>query len=528
MRVLLVQGRSAPTYWSYEFSLRFIAKDAALPPLGLVTLAALLPKSWDLRLADLNVGPLDEGDVAWSDAVFVSGMLVQADSMRDTLRCARRRGRRTVVGGPAATSTPEIFPEADHVFRGEAEGRLALLVEVIEGRHVDAPRLLSPATGDRPAMKEAAVPRFDLLEHDRYASLSVQYSRGCPFLCEFCDIVELFGRVPRVKSPAQVVAELDALHRAGGRGSLFFVDDNFIGNRREVARLLPEITAWQRAHGHPFDLYTEASIDLAAEPKLLAAMIEAGFTAVFLGIETPSAESLVATGKKQNLKVDAASAVARLTEAGLEVFSGFIIGFDTDGPDIFDRQIEFIQALPIPRAMVGLLGAAPGTALWRRLDAEGRLRHAGNGDQFQRPNFEPVLDEAMLLKGYRRVLAAIYSDDAYYERCQRHIQQAYFPYAPPRDGSVRSLLRAVKGIGLRGPRKRQFWRLVARSWLRGPRGFVRAISLAVLGEHLIRYTHEVVIPRIEEALVQVAEERAEEQAMHAAISCESTRQVVAG
>jgi radical SAM superfamily enzyme YgiQ (UPF0313 family) len=506
MRVLLVQGRSAPTYWSYDFSLRFIAKDAALPPLGLVTVAALLPDSWELRLVDLNVRPLADREIAWADVVFVSGMLVQAGSMREVLQRARRLGRPTVVGGPAATTAPETFPEADHVFCGEAEGRVDLLIARMESGLADAPRLLSPEARERPAMSQTRVPRFDLLQLDRYASLSVQYSRGCPFHCEFCDIIELFGRVPRVKSPEQVVAELDALYRAGGRGSLFFVDDNFIGNRREVARLLPAVKAWQDAHGRPFDLYTEASIDLAAEPALVEAMVAAGFSAVFLGIETPSTEALAATGKRQNLKVDAATAVAQLTEAGIEVFSGFIIGFDTDGPDIFDRQIEFISRLPVPRAMVGLLNAAPGTALWRRLEREGRLRHAGTGDQFQRPNFEPVLDEATLLAGYRRVIDTIYSDEAYYDRCERHLRQTRFLPSPRRSGGVASLLRAMVGIGLRGSRRRLFWSLAARSALRGYEPFVRAMTLAVLGEHLIRYTREVVIPRIDEALEQLSRE----------------------
>jgi radical SAM superfamily enzyme YgiQ (UPF0313 family) len=414
------------------------------------------------------------------------------------------------------------------VFQGEAEGRLDLLVSALEAGGAGAPRVLSPPDRDRPAMARSPVPRFDLIELDRYASLSVQYSRGCPFHCEFCDIIELFGRVPRVKTPDQVVAELDALHRAGGRGSLFFVDDNFIGNRKEVAKLLPRVAEWQRANGHPFDLYTEASVDLAVEPKLIQAMVDAGFTAVFLGIETPFAESLAATGKKQNLRIDPAEAVARLTAAGMEVLAGFIIGFDTDRADIFDRQIDFISRLPIPRAMIGLLNAAPGTALWRRLEREGRLRNSGNGDQFQRPNFAPALDERMLLAGYRRVLAELYSDENYYHRCELHLATTTFPPSPPRAGAVRSLLRAIRGIGLRGPRRRLFWSLFARSLRRGPGAFVRAMSFAVLGEHMLRYTHEVVLPRIDAALAELDRETAAGEARRPAEVTPGSCPVVTG
>src|SRR5512140_3630973 len=253
MRALLVQSRSPTTYWSFEHTLSFVGKAATYPPLGIATLAALLPSGWELRLRDLHVAPLDDADLAWADAVLVSGMLIQAPSMQGVLRRARAMGRRTVVGGPAPTTAPELFAEADHVFRGEAEGRLDLLVSALESPGGDSPRQLSPAGGGRPDLAALArVPRFDLLALDRYANHALQYSRGCPFHCEFCDIVEIFGRVPRVKTPAQVVAELDALHALGARGPLFFVDDNFIGNRRAAAQILPEIARWQREKLHPF------------------------------------------------------------------------------------------------------------------------------------------------------------------------------------------------------------------------------------------------------------------------------------
>ena len=508
MRALLVQAQAPVTYWSYQYSLPYAGRAAALPPLGLATLAALLPRHWEVRLADLEVEALDDEALRWADAVLVSGMLVHADSMRQVLSRARALGRRTVAGGAGPTSDPDVFPEADHVFRGEAERRLDLLVEALEHPERPAPRDLSPDDGGRPGLDGCPVPRFELLDLSRYASLSVQISRGCPFRCEFCDIIEVFGRIPRLKSAEQVLAELEALRRLGGRGPLFFVDDNFIGNRRAMAKLLPRIAAWQREHGWPFDLYTEASLDLATHPDLVAAMVDAGFSAVFVGLESPSPESLQSAGKTQNLRMDPAEAVRRLTAAGFEVFAGFIIGFDTDREEIFELQRAFISSLPIPRAMVGLLGALPGTALWRRLESEGRLRRAQSGDQFGRPNFEPVLDERVLLRGYRWLLASLYSAEAFYRRSRQHLDEARIPQARLRSGALASLARAVWGIGLRGPRRRHFWRLVLHGLKRGPNAFARAVTLAVLGEHMIRYTDEVVLPRLDRTLAEIEREAA--------------------
>ncbi|HVP69279.1 MAG TPA: radical SAM protein [Anaeromyxobacteraceae bacterium] len=512
MRALLVNGRSPSTYWSYDFSLPFAGKEAALPPLGLATLAALLPDRWEIRMVDLQVDPLDDEDIRWADAVLVSGMLVQADSMREVVGRARALGRRTVVGGPAPTTSPGAFPEADHVFRGEAEGRLDVLVAALESPGLPAPRLLSPPGDERPSLDSSPVPRFDLLDLGRYASYSIQVSRGCPFRCEFCDIIEVYGRVPRLKSPRQVIAELDALLRAGGPASVFVVDDNFIGNRRAAAELLPRIAEWQGANGAPFDFYTEASLDLAAHPELVSSMVEAGFSAVFVGVETPSAESLRGAGKVQNLRVDPAEAVASLTRAGLEVLAGFIVGFDADGPDIFDRQEEFISRLPLPMAMVGILGALPGTALWRRLEREGRLRAGLTGDQFGRANFRPVLDERVLLRGYRRLLASLYAPGAFYDRCARHVAEARPLPSAPRPGLVRTVARVFWGLGIRSERRGHFWRLVLRSLPRGRDAVARALTLAIRGEHMIRYTAEVALPRLDAQLAALDEAAAAPEA----------------
>jgi radical SAM superfamily enzyme YgiQ (UPF0313 family) len=507
MRALLVQSRTPTTYWSFEHSLAFVRKAATYPPLSVATLAALLPERWELRLVDLHVAPLEDADLAWADVVLVSGMLIQLESMRGVLRRARAMGRRTVAGGPAPSTAPELFEEADHVFRGEAEGRLDLLVRVLEAPTAGSPRVLSPPGGDRPDLRLARVPRFDLVDLAKYASHSLQYSRGCPFQCEFCDIIEIFGRIPRVKSPEQVVAELDALRALGARGTLFFVDDNFVGNRRAAAKLMPVLRAWQERNGFPFVFCTEASIDLATHPELVAAMVQAGFGQVFVGIETPSLESLAQAKKTQNLRMPQERAIEELTRAGLEVYAGFIVGFDSDGPDIFERQLEFISGLPIARAMVNLLTALPGTQLWRRLEREGRLRATASGDSFERPNYVPAMDERTLLAGYRRLLAALYSPDGYYRRCALHLDAV-----PIRRGSVQhsvkngtlgALWRAIWRLGILGPRRRLFWRLVARGLRRGTDLLPRAVTFAIVGESLIRYTEEVVLPRIDASLAEL-------------------------
>ena len=505
VRVLLVHPEFPTTYWGFQHSLPFIGKRATLPPLGLLTLAAMLPRAWQVRVADLNAAPLSDQDLLWADALLVGGMLVQAPSALAVIRRARALGRKTIVGGPAVTTSPSLFDEADHVFLGEAEGRIDAVVRAIEGG--GEPRVLAALSDAKPDVSESPPPRFELVDLSRYQAMSVQYSRGCPYTCEFCDIIEMFGRVPRFKSPPQVLVELDALNALGWRGPVFFVDDNFIGNKRAVKVLLPEVARWQREHGFPFSFYTEASVNLAADAALLRMMVEAGFDSVFLGIETPSAESLRETKKAQNL-VDLHQAVDTITRAGLDVMGGFIVGFDTDGPEAFDAQREFISTSPIPLAMVGLLTALPGTQLWRRLEREGRLRDTSDGDAFARPNFETSMGEEPLLSGYRELMRDLYSAQGYYARCQRVIERVGAPVAgsrfQPRD--LAPAARAIVRIGILGERRGHFWRLLARSLRRGHHAVRRAFMFAIQGEHLIRYTEETVLPRIERALRQVRED----------------------
>jgi radical SAM superfamily enzyme YgiQ (UPF0313 family) len=517
-RVLLVSPEFPRTYWGLQYGVAIAGRRATMPPLGLITVAALLPREWPVRLVDMNIEPLSDADLRWADAVLVGGMLIQVPCMRDVVRRARAHGKRTVVGGPAASTAPGELAEADVVFGGEAEGRAAELVALIAG---DAPaserggcrsgdRVLVPLRKDaRPEMSGSPRPRFDLLRMDAYTTMSIQYSRGCPYRCEFCDIIEIFGRVPRLKSPAQVLDELDALRSLGWRGSVFVVDDNFIGNTREVRKLLPVLRSWQDARGWPFDFYTEASVNLAGHHELVGEMAAAGFNAVFLGIETPSPAALQETKKTQNLKLDLRGAVDYLTRTGFEVMAGFIVGFDSDDPAAFELQRTFLRDAPIPLAMVGLLTALPDTALWRRLEAEGRLRHGGTGENFDRPNFSTVMDEEILLEGYADLLRSLYSMDAYLRRCRAYLERAPRPRRRGRlrPGSLRILAATVWRLGVRSPRRRVFWSLLGMALRRSLRHVPWSIEKAIQGEHFLRYTVDDVLPRLSRALADVRAER---------------------
>ena len=502
MKILLVHPEFPVTYWGVQRGLQFTRWRSSLPPLGLISLAALLPAEWTLRLVDLNIDKLRDRDLLWADAVFVGGMRIQMPSMQAVLGRAKALGRRTVVGGPAATTSPDEFPLADLVFQGEAEGRIPSLCEALGAPPGEIRRLAPDPHAPRPNLAEVPIPRFDLLDLKAYASMSVQFSRGCPFQCEFCDIIEIFGRVPRVKPVDRLLAELDTLYGLGWRGSVFVVDDNFIGHKPAARQLLAALATWQTERGWPYELYTEASVNLATDAGLVSGLVQAGFTSVFLGIETPSLEALKETGKVQNLKFDLSEAVLTLNRAGLEVMAGFIVGFDSDGPEVFEAQRQFIAGLPLPLAMVGLLMALPSTALWRRLEREGRLRTLAGGDQLERPNFTPVMDEVTLLRGYRDLLASLYSPEAYYARCEAYVRMA--PRLPGRKRvtlhHLRVLASLMVGVGLGVSHRAIFWRL---SWLaatKAPHNLSWLMGHVVIGEHMIRYTQEVVLPRIDAEL----------------------------
>ena len=413
-RVLLVSPCIPTTYWSYKYALPFVRKKALLPPLGLMTVAGMLPEQFELKLVDMNVEALRREDIEWADIVFLSAMIVQQKSFDQVVALCREFTTPVVAGGPYPTSSFETIEGVDHFVLDEAEYTLP---EFLRDWQRGQARHVYRAEG-KPDLALTPLPRFDLVDVNLYESMPLQFSRGCPFDCEFCDITELFGRKPRTKDPQQFLREVEHVYETGFRGSLFIVDDNFVGNRHKAKRLLPGLAAWQKAHGYPFSLSTEASITLAQDEELLDMMVDSGFTMVFIGIETPDAKTLAMAHKTQNLREDILSSVARIQRRGIEVSGGFIVGFDGETEDIFERQKEFIQKAGIPTAMVGLLIALPHTQLYRRLKKEGRIlaeTHGNNTHDFEL-NFVPQMPRQKLVRGYKWLLNQVYAPRNYFER----------------------------------------------------------------------------------------------------------------
>jgi len=489
MKTLLVYPEFPDTYWSFRHALSFEGKRSAFPPLGLLTISAMLPDSWERRLVDMNIQPLKPSDMEWADVVFCSAMLVQKDSLRRVVALCKAEGKRVVIGGPYVTTSAEHLPEADHLFLGEAETILPEFVRDVE--RGPAKRIYQAA--ERPALSAAPIPDFRLADLRRYSAMSVQYSRGCPFQCEFCDIIEIYGRVPRTKSNEQMLAELDALFRLGWRGMVFIVDDNFIGNKRNVKRLLPVLADWSERHGRPFSFITEASVNLAEDDELLDGMRRAHFRRVFLGIETPVEASLKEAQKGQNMRRNLLDSVRKIQSYGMEVMAGFIVGFDNDPDDIFERQIEFIRESAIPLAMVGLLTALPDTQLWRRLDREGRLLLESTGNNTDGSlNFVPKMDAARLIEGYKSIMRAIYSPGEYYQRALDCLERVVAG-APESQGNrfasdVMALFRIVLALGVRDRARGEFWRYLRHALTRHHEKFAEAMRLAAVGYHFRKLT----------------------------------------
>jgi radical SAM superfamily enzyme YgiQ (UPF0313 family) len=489
MNALLVYPEWPDTYWSFKHALPFEGKRSAYPPLGLLTIASLLPKHWRKRLIDTNVKKLTDSDLRWADVVMLSGMLVHRREILDILARCRARGLRTVVGGPITSSVEELPLAADHVVVGEAEDLMSDLVADLEA---GAAKPLYKAHS-LPDMSKTPLPDLDLISLKPYSAIGIQYSRGCPFNCEFCDIIEIYGRRPRTKSPAQIIAELELLQERKWRGSVFLVDDNFIGNKKKVKELLPVMGDWNAQHGRPFTFFTEASLNLADDSELLEMMKAAGFIRVFLGIETPVEASLKEAQKLQNTRRSLLESVQHIQRYGIEVMAGFIVGFDNDPDDVFDRQVEFIDQSAIPLAMVGLLQALPGTQLYRRLIKEGRLVTEGSGDNMEtRLNFIPKMDPLRLIEGYRSILKRIYEREAYYDRVRRFLSH-YHPANHVRHqvSDYLAFARSLLKQGVLGRQRSSYWKFIYDAATRYRHAFGTAITLAIMGYHFEKITEKV-------------------------------------
>jgi len=483
MKALLVYPSIPDTYWSFRHIMKFIRKKAAHPPLGLLTVAAMMPKEWDLKLVDMNVDGLSDETIEWADMVFISAMVVQKESVKEVVARCQGLGKKVVAGGPLFASTAEEFDYIDHLVLNEAELTLPPFLEDLsrgEPKHIYSSDL-------KPDMATTPLPRWDILNVKNYASLAIQYSRGCPFDCEFCDIVNLNGRRTRVKSNDQMIRELEALYEMGWRGRVFVVDDNFIGNKTRVKSLLRALKSWQEARKYPFDFYTEASVNLADDDELMQLMSSAGFDSVFLGLETPDEDCLKECGKHQNVSKDLVQAVKTIQRNGMEVMGGFILGFDSDPPNIFERQINFIQNAGVVKAMIGLLNAVPGTRLYERLRKEGRIIDAVTGDNCDGSlNFIPTMDAETLKDGYQAVLNYIYSPKEYYNRVLEFLKD-YEPARPKRVdwNEAMAFFRSILYLGIldKGKSKIYYWRLLIKAFLFHRQSFGQAVSSAIFGYH---------------------------------------------
>ena len=484
MNILLVYPEYPDTFWSFKHALKFVSKKASFPPLGLLTVASMLPKDWDKKLIDMNAAKLKDEDILLADYVFISAMSIQSESADEIIHRCKSLGTKIVAGGPLFTSTPGNYKEVDHLVLNEAEITLPQFLHDVnagEPKH-------KYTTKEWADIASTPLPLWDIVPLKNYTSMNIQYSRGCPFDCDFCDITVLYGRKARTKTKEQVISELDALYFSGWRGPVFFVDDNFIGNKGKLKReILPAIAEWMVKRKNPFYLNTEASINLADDEKLMHMMVKAGFEAVFIGIESPNDDSLVECNKPQNRNRDLIASIKKIQQAGLEVQGGFIVGFDNDPPSIFEKLANFIQESGIVTAMVGLLNAPKGTKLQKRLEDEGRMleNFTGSNTDFS-INFIPKMDLNALLEGYQKILDKIYSPKYYYERVMRFLKEfdpkkkKIFHVNP---NYILALFKSIIKLGVMGEERIYYWKLFFWSLFRKPQLFSLAILFSIYGFH---------------------------------------------
>jgi len=487
VKILLIYPYFPDTFWSFKHALKFILKKASSPPLGLLTVAAMLPTEWEKKLIDMNVSSLEDEDLKWADLVLISAMAIQKESVKIIITRCKSAGIKIVAGGPLFTTDYEEFRDVDYLVLNEAEVTLPLFLEDLKN---GCPKHMY--TSDQWAdISKTPLPLWELINMKHYATLNIQYSRGCPFNCEFCDITLLCGRVPRTKDKDQIIRELEILYSHGFRSGVFFVDDNFIGNKRKLKdEILPAIIEWMEMRKHPFSFITQASIELSDNEELLELMVKAGFDIVFVGIETPNEKSLAECNKFQNENRDLLASVRKIQKYGLEVQAGFIVGFDNDPLTIFDTQIKFIQNSGIVTAMVGLLNALPRTQLYQRLEKEKRLLKDTSGDNTDFSiNFIPKMNYDILINGYKKILNTVYSPRHYYKRVKTFLRD----YMPPQKKMFRfnmnslnyfyALFKSMLMLGIIGKERFHYWRLFFWSMFRRPKLFPMAITFSIYGFH---------------------------------------------
>ncbi len=482
INALLIYPKYPDTFWGFKHILKFISKKAAFPPLGLLTVASIFPKEWNQKLVDVNVRELKDEEIKWADIVFISAMLIQEKSTREIIQRCKSLGKIIVAGGPAFTTKHEEFSGVDHFVLNEAEITLPLFLKDLEKGKLK--KIYTSA--ERPDITKTPIPKWSLINFKDYATMAVQYSRGCPFNCEFCDIIIMNGRIPRTKTPEQIINEIQSLYNAGWKkGSIFIVDDNFIGNRTNVRQMLSSLIRWQKEHRYPFSLLTEASLNLADDEELMQMMSSANFNKVFLGIESPSLGSLKECGKMQNTKRNLADSVKIIHKNGMQVMGGFIMGFDNDTEKIFESQIKFIQEVGIVTAMVGVLNVLPQTRLWHRLKKEGRLSGDTKGENTDgNINFTPKMGKENLYRGYKRVISTIYSPRHYFRRINTFLNH-YKPRAREKISlpMVSAFFKSMWEVGIASRARFQYWKLLIRTSL------TRAKLLPVAVEHAIYWKH---------------------------------------
>jgi radical SAM superfamily enzyme YgiQ (UPF0313 family) len=490
MKVLLIYPLFPKSFWSFEKTLALVDCKALMPPLGLITVAAILPQEWEFKLIDHNIEEINESDWDWAELVIISGMIVQKDDMLLQVAAAKQRNKLVAVGGPYATTSPQevLDAKADFLVLDEGEITLPMFVEALEKG--DRSGIFRSA--EKPAVTETPIPRYDLLDLTAYDNMSVQFSRGCPFQCEFCDIIVLYGRKPRTKEPQQLLAELECIYNLGWRGAVFMVDDNFIGNKRNVKLLLKELKVWMAAKEYPFGITTEASVDLAQDDELMQLMVECNFKKVFLGIETPDQDSLALTSKFQNTRDPLTESIDKITRAGMQVMAGFIIGFDGEKPHAGDRIVRFVEQTNIPLAMFSMLQALPSTALWNRLEKEGRLLNSSaNINQTTLMNFIPTRDIEEIASEYVNAFWQLYDPAAYLNR----IFDYYMKLGAVKNAkSLRPSWKTIRALslllwkqGVIAQTRWLFWRNLIQVLIQKPRQLEIYMTLCAYLEHFTEY-----------------------------------------